>query len=240
MLTGPVTSQYVEAKVRKFKKRFRKLKKATQKGFKQRGIPVKRVSEALPADDSNEHRMFTQSHKSVFEEAHNQSALIGAMGYTMDYLSYHLLDHIVAKFDLGEVKVQMEAYKSDLQRFRERVPVNLFCQSQKRKRMKLLPDFQEVVADFNILTVAGDINLQVVDHFRQMYSAHYNLRDYSMVLSGIHRSGFVFHCTWLIPRSIVGVLMGKLPKDFFGKYSVSKFSIAGTCVYQAQQVMHEY
>ena len=112
--------RYVEAKIRKMKKLFKHLKKATVENLEKYRIPVNRVAEtlrSLSADGDDDHKLFTETHMSVFEEAGSNSVLIGHLDFNMDHFSYHLLDCVIHEFKLEDVKVQMEAYKSDVQKF---------------------------------------------------------------------------------------------------------------------------
>ena len=64
----PMTSRYVQAKIRRFEKRFNELKKATRLSLEKRKISVKQVADALTslsADDFDEHKQFLESHLSV-------------------------------------------------------------------------------------------------------------------------------------------------------------------------------
>lgn len=211
------------------------LKKEFQESLEKRYISVDKVIEVLksmPADYDNEYKMFTESHLSTFEGAHNQSALIGHLDFNMDYLSYHLLDYLITEFDLEYVKVQMEQYKSDLLQFREKVPLSQFCEVQKQKLIKRLPDFKEVVAEFRWPT---DSTLEVVEQFRQKYISHYNLRFFSMALAQITPGHSCFVCTWLIPESVVSKLKNNPNRTILEQF-VSKLSVAGSCVYRYRQV----
>ena len=175
---------------------------------------------------------------SALEEAHNQSALIGQLHFNMDYLSYHLLDHLVGEFHLEGVRVQMEAYKSDLERFRKKTPLDLFCDTRKGRRGKSLADFQKIVAEFQLPTGASNTKLEMMDRFQQEYITHYNLKECSMVLSGIEHCQSTIKCTWLIPHSVTDKLKKKLPRVVFKSYHLDRLAVAGACVYRHRQVSH--
>ena len=114
------------------------------------------------------------------------------------YFSYQLLDHLIQEFDLDEVKGGIEAYKKDLQRFREKTPFSLFCQTQKKRQLRLDPEFREVVAKFDW---PAEVMLEDVEQFRQKYAYHYRLRECAMMLAEICPGSFIV--TWFIPESIV-------------------------------------
>ena len=235
---GYLSDRYVQIKLKRFRNRFNKVKKQFQETLEKEHISIDEVIivlKSLPADNKSKYKVFTENHLSVFERAHNQSALIGQLDFYMDYLSYHLLDYLITEFDLEQVKVQMEQYKSDLQHFREKVPLLQFCDVQKRKLIKGLPDFKEVVAELRWST---DSTLEVLEQFRQKYSSHYNLRCFSMALAQITPGHSCFMCSWLIPESVVNELKN-LKRAMLEQDLVSKLSIAGSCVYCYRKVQYD-
>ena len=229
--TGTVSIQYVEAKIRKIKKQFNHLKKATVENLERYNIPVERVVNTLrllSADDNGDHKLFTESHMSIFEQAGSNSVLIGHLDFNTDHLSYHVLEYIIHEFQMGKVMVQMETYKSELQKFQMKVPLSIFCQVKKRSSIKFSSEFKDVVAEF---PHKAQPSLETVEQFRKEYAAHYKLRDCSVALAGINSHGSSFICSWLIPQSVVDKLKKTLPREVFEENSASRFSVSGACVY---------
>jgi hypothetical protein len=224
---NPMTSRYVQAKIRQLEKRFNGLKRASRSCLEKRKVPVKQVADTLmdlPADDMEEHKQFLESHLSVLYQAHDKAELFGALSFNMNYLSYHLLDYLVCEFKL-EVQDEMECYKEDLQAFRQRTPMTLFCQTQKKRYVEPPSKFQEFVARFEW---PEDVTLDVVEQFRQEYTCHYNLRECAMMLAEIRPGSFVI--TWFIPECIVEKLKTKLPRELFKEYAITELKIAGDSV----------
>ena len=205
------------------------MKKSTRECLERLRVPVKRVADALtslPADDVDEHKQFLESHLSALYQAPDHHELFGTMNFHWNYQNPQLLDHLIREFDLEEVKGEMKTYKDDLQQFRKKTPLKLFCQSHKKKRIKPQPDFHEVVAEFGW---PDDVTLDVVEEFRQGYAEHYSLHKCAMVLDVVLPGSFI--ATWFIPGSIVEKLKVKVPASILKKYSVTKLKIAGECVY---------
>ena len=178
-----MTVQFVQAKIKQFEKRFNALRKSTREYLERLGVPVKRVADALtslPPDDVDEHKLFLRDNLSALFQAPDHSELFGIMNIHWNYQNYQLLDHLIREFDLEGVKGEMKTYKEDLQQFRKKTPLKLFCQSQKKKRIKLPPDFHELVAEFNW---PDNVTLEVVEEFRQEYADHYSLQECAMMLS---------------------------------------------------------
>ena len=145
-----MTPRYVKAKIKQFEKRFNNLKWATRDILKKSNVPVKQIVDAiadLPADEVPEHKQLLDSFLCVLYQAADQVELFGTLNTHLNYLSYDLLDHLVGEFKL-EIKDDMETCKEDLRKFREKTPLKLFCETQKRRYIKLSSEFREVVGIF--------------------------------------------------------------------------------------------
>ena len=134
------------------------------------------------SSNDNHQVCFLKSHISALFRAANHSELFGIMNFHWNYLNPGLLNHLVQEFHLEEVKVKMEAYKSDLQQFRMSTPLMLFCQTQQRKRIKLTPEFLESVFEFDW---PEKITLETVEQFRQEYASHYSLQECALMISKV-------------------------------------------------------
>ena len=236
--TGCMTAQYVEAEINLFQDKFRQLKSNTKRSLKKHNISVEDVADALtslPADDVAEHKQFLESHVTALFKAENHSELFGIVNLYWNYLNYPLLDHLIQVFDLKEVKGEMEVYKKDLQKFRKKTPLTLFCKTQKKRHIKPPSEFAEMVMVFEW---PDDVTLEIVEQFRQEYACHYGLRECAMMLAAVRPHCFII--TWFIPESIVEKLKEKVPRAILKKYTVTRLEITGTCVYrlrkQQQQV----
>ena len=229
-----MTSQYVQAKIRRFEKRFNELKKAARECLVKRKISVEQVVDSLtsmPSDDIDEHKQFLKENMSDLYQSVDIPELIGKLSILQwDYLSYQLLEYLIKEFGL-EVEREMEVYKLDLQRFRQKTPLALFCQCHKRRRKKPPEDFEEMVAEFDW---PHEVTLEVVEQFRQEFIYHYKLRDCAMMLAKILPGSFII--TWFIPESIVKKLKEDIPHRILKKYTVINLQIAGVRVYPLPQV----
>ena len=229
-----MTSQYVQAKIRRFEKRFKELKKAARECLVKKKISVEQVVDSLtsmPADDLEEHKQFLKENLSDLSESSDIPELFGKLSLLYwNYLSYQLLEYLIKEFGL-EVEREMEVYKLDLQRFRQKTPLALFCECQTRRRKKPPEGFQEMVAEFDW---PHEVTLEVVEQFRQEFIYHYKLRDCAMILSKLLFGSFIV--TWFVPELIVKKLKEGIPHHIFKKYAVINFEIAGVKVYPLPQV----
>ena len=179
------SSEEVKKAIEELKKTFRALKDDTRECLKKQSVPVDKVADSLTSlspDDDDRRKMFAESHVSDLFKAANVAEQFGTMNSHWNYLDPSLLDHLVRDFNLEGVKGEMETYKSDLGLFRKKTPLTLFCQAQKRKRVRLSPDFQEVVAEFDW---RNDVMLEDVEQFRQEYAPYYGLLECAMMVAQV-------------------------------------------------------
>ena len=223
----------VKAEIGQFERRFNRLKMECRDDLEKKRVPVRKVVDALtnlPADDVEEHKQFLQSNLNIYYQANDHAELIGQLSFNMNYLSYHLLEYVVKEFDIKSLKIQMETYKSDIQQFRMKTPLILFCQTQKRKRMKPPAEFREMVAKFDW---SENVTLEDAETFRQAYASHYNLRECALMIAQVRPGSFII--TFFIPESVVEILKAKVPRALLKQYSVTRLEIAGTCVYRLRK-----
>ena len=129
------TEEFVHVEITQFEERFNKLRIATRVNLEKRGVPVKEIADTLTSlspDDDEMHTIFLYKHFKDLFNAPDHSELFGRMNFHWNYLNYPLLDHLVQRFNLKEIKDEMDAYKADLKKFREKTPLKLFCQTQKK------------------------------------------------------------------------------------------------------------
>ena len=153
-----MSSQNVKEKITELEKRFNELKKACRECLEKCKITVRRVTDALTGLPADEHKQFIESHLHTLRQSSDHYELIGMMSYTMNYLSYQLLDCIVDGFKL-EIKNDMETYKKDLKHFREETPLAFFA---KHRQIRPSLQFRENVVEFDW---PNDVTLEVVEQF---------------------------------------------------------------------------
>ena len=211
-----VSKEQVMVTIEVLKKKFNGLKKATRECLDRNKIPVKDVAEVLMSlspDDDDCHRMFLESRIKAFAAAVDNFELFLTMDFHWNYLDPSLLDHLVTELELVEVKPDMTTYQSELQQFRINTPLNLFHQTQKKKKVKLSPEFKEIVAEFDW---PKDVTLEVLEQFRQEYASHYKVHEFAMMMANVRPGSFII--TWFIPESIAEKLRGKVPVQILRKY----------------------
>ena len=228
----------VKARIDQFNNRFHKLKNSTREYLEKQKIPVKEVADALTSlshDAGEVHEKFLQSHLEDLFKAADHDLLFGRMNFHWNYLNYHMLDHLVKRFDIKEVKSEMEVYKSDLKSFREVTPLSVFCKVHKKKT-EPQKKFREVVAKFN-WPDSKEVTLEVVEEFRQAYAHYYSLWEFAMMLEEVRPGSFIV--TWLVPESVIGMLHVDIPIELLKEFFVTELEVAGVSVYQWEKYKFE-
>ena len=220
--------------IAELKKRFFHLTNNVMECLQKNEIPVTKVVNGLTLlspDDDIHHKIFIESYVEKLSAAANHSALIGTMNSHWNYLDPSLLTHLVTglgtELGLEDVVSEVESYESELKHFRVRTPLKVFCGCQRRKEIQLPPGFKKMVAKFQW---PRNVTMDIVEQFRQEYASHYEVYKFAMMLDEVLPGSFII--TWSIPQSIVEKLKLNVPKDIMKKYSVTKLTIAGTCVHQ--------
>ena len=212
------------------KKNFDQLKAMINESLEKNHIVVKKVADALTSlspDEDEYHRVFLEEHVSKLAAAKSNFEIFLTMNFHWNYLDPTLLDHLVVKFELEDVKQQMVKYISELQEFRKKTPLTLFCETQKKKKIKLSKEFREIVAEFEW---SKDTTLEVVEDFRQECASHYKFHEFAMMLSNIKHGCFII--TWIVPECVAEkTITMKLPPHIVQRYSMTKLTVGGTCIY---------
>ena len=224
----------VKVEIVKFEGRFKALKKLTREGLERRGesaslrVVVERLTD-LSVDDQPDHILFLKENMHTMFKAADHHELFGTLNFYWDYLSYHLLHHLVIDFSVTEVLDDMHAYETDLSRFRSSTPLKLFAEAQKRRHIQLTDGFKKVAIHFNW---SENATLEDVENFRSEFAFHYKLRECAMMLFKIYMASV--HVTWLIPESLVQILMMSIPVMLLQQFNVISLEVADTLVYEHQ------
>lgn len=165
--------------------RFDHLKNTIRECLEKRRVPVKRVVDVLtsfPADDCDYRKSFLKYNINDIFQAADHFELFTIMNFHWTYLDPSLLEITVRKLNLHEVTDHMQSYKSELQQFRMKTPLFLFCQTQKRRRTEAFPFFREKVSKFYW---PKNVTLEDVEEFRQEQASEYNLSICALMVASV-------------------------------------------------------
>ena len=181
------SSAEVKKMIDNLTKQFNTLKNTIRECLERQEVLVSRVADVLTSlspDEDEQHKLFVEGHVSNLYRAANVIEVFGVMNCHWNYLDPSLFEHLVKEFHLVETTDQMEAYKLELKQFRMRTPLDLFCQTQKKKRFidKLKPELRERAV---VYTWPVNTTLEEIEQFRQECASEYSLHECSMIINGL-------------------------------------------------------
>ena len=235
---GQMTAHSVKAAIEELETRFNGLKNNTRERLVKQRRSVEDVVDALidiPEDTFEEYKQFLEKNMRRLYKQANLKILFAKMKLvcSLNYLSYYLLEYLIKVFKLVAEGREMEAYKSDVQRFKVSTPLKIFCETQTKRRLIPPKEFEEVVGEFKW---PDNVTLEVVERFRKEFACHYHLRECAMMLSQVLIGSFIV--IWYIPECIAGKLKENVPIEILKKYNTAKLEIAGDCVYEVSRYIY--
>ena len=211
----------------------------------------------LKVSDMPDHKLFLNKNIRDLYKANSISELFAMMSTYWNYLSYHLLAHLIEvysmeelkeemdmqflvetpieahlikKSGMQELKEEMEKYKIDLQQFLEETLIKVFYKAQKKRWLKPPNGFKAMVTKFDW---PENITLSKVEEFRQQYVSSNNLLDCALLLIQIKLGSFTV--VWFIPLSVVERLSREVDEKLLMRFSVSSMEIGGRLLYLKQK-----
>ena len=185
----------------------------------------------LRSSEIDQYKVFLKEKLKELRKSEDNLELFGELNLHWTYLSPHFLKHLVNNLlPLNEMKSDMEAYMNKLHNFRERTPLDLFCEVDK-KCIEQPDGFQKVVVKFkDVKPTKEKLTLQDIEDFRQQYGGSYQLRDFAIMLRDeVKKMSFIV--TFFVPDSVIELLSTKVPRELLLKFGVTKLDVAGTCLY---------
>ena len=187
--------------------------------------------------------IFSESNLSSLSQAIDHSELFANLDFSMNYLSFDLLDTIINAFDLEDLKSEMEEYKSHLQQLKENTPLIKICQIQPKSEITIPLNIGDTKFYFNI---SDTLMMKDVEQFKTEYCCYYGLHESCMILAKVGIDSIpvkgsigdpMIAVTWLIPEVLAGKLSmtSTVPRNILKKYSVTKSVIAGRCPYRIRR-----
>ena len=188
----------------------------------------------LPVMIKGDHKRFLLENLPLLCKAHNLDEALCLLNVYMDYLNSSLLEHIITKHGNTALKQKMAEYVADLQSFRRRTPLHVFCKIQPMQYTEIPPDFKSLVLKYGKATPTS--TLEDVERFRQKFARQYSLSDITLMVASIQPGSVVI--TWLIPSSIVDEVKKEITDgnaDFFRENEVTQVTVYGTTLYEVPQ-----
>ena len=226
----------METEVKGLHERFNALKDLAIKGLQKIGFAVLTVVYILTNIRTHEHRIFLKENHKALRQCEDHLELFGTLNFYWNYLAPDLLDHLIGELtkehkDFNTTASEMTAYKKDLEEFKKRTTLVLFCEADPQPLDEdPPPGFRKMVVKFDW---PRTVTLEDVERFRRRYANSYDLQTCAMMLNSIGTGSFTV--TWFVPVSVVEMLTKKRALAVFKEFSVTRLEIHTStqiCVYQ--------
>ena len=218
----------IEKNIEELKEMFSKLRKKAIELLKASSTEVNEVVyelSDLSPEEKTQHKAYLTENQQTLSNQKDHIALFTSLNLHWDYLSPQLFDHLVNKLDcLKELKEEMKKYNETLKTFRVTTPLTLFCELH-RKHFEPTDGFCKMVKKYKS-KLSKDMTLQ---EFRQKYADHHQLYEFALQLYNIVPGSFIV--SFLVPESVVDILMGNVPENMLKRFGIARLEIAGCCVY---------
>ena len=215
---------------------FDRLKKDAIRLLEKNKFPVKDVVyelSTLSVFQRDEHEEFLDKESDKLNKSEDQMRLFGQLNKYWTFLSPHLLEHLVNKLPpLEDMQSDMIYYMDDLETFRVKTPLELFCMVDERY-YEQPQGFEKLVVKFEKkVKPKSKLTLQDIEKFRKKYARKYQLYDFALLLKDqIKVMSFVV--TFFVPECIIELLSkpSEIPTEMFQEFGVTKVDIARSCIY---------
>ena len=227
------TCEEIKAKIMELEKEFKALKDKAIKLLEDSRTTVKKVAYELTAQPMSELDKDIKFLEEKSEELRNQEdhmALFGCLNLYWNYLSPHLLKHLVHELPPLQCMKEMERYTNHLRDFRMQTPLKLFCEIEK-KNIKQPEDFVKVVTKFEEVKKKQSergMTLQDLENFRQKYGNCYKLCDFVFMLQE-HIEDNSFTVTFIVAKAVVGLLQSYFPEELHK--ILRQFNVTHLCIH---------
>ena len=217
----------VEENIQILEAKFKYLKKTAIKLLNERHVEVGDVVyelTELPACEVSEHETFLKVHLDELERCNEHRSLFARINGYWNYLSPQLLYHLIDVF-LNETaaKQEMAMYDTQLNLFRNRTPLVVFCQIDP-EYIDPPKDFVKIKMKFK-KELSNEVTLQHVENFRLKYARHYRLREFALMLFAGKLGSFIIF--FLVPECIIKRLKHNVPHELFKEFCITEVIIAG-------------
>ena len=182
------------------------------------------------------HKAYLDEKCEDLEKCESHLKLFIMLNFYWNYLSCDLFHQLIKELtwkdkSFESIAGKMVVYIKDLQEFRKRTTLKLFCQAVPYTNKDPPPGFRKMV---NTHKWPDTITLEHVENFRKRFINTFNLQQCAMIVNSIRTGSF--EVTWfvLIPDTVIEILKKSTSKiSVFQQYNVSMVVINGICVFEA-------
>ena len=226
----------MQSEIEHFNRRFNSMKESTIDCLEQCKITVIRVVFILTSIVNFQiHKAYLKEKREDLENCKSHLKLFIMLNFYWNYLSYDLFHQLIKELtwkdkSFESIAGEMVVYIKDLQEFRKRTTLKIFCQAVLYTNKDPPPGFKKMVTTHKW---PNTITLEHVENFRKRFMNTFNLQECAMIVNSIRTGSF--EVTWfvLIPDTVIEILKSKAKISVFQQYNVSMVVINGVCVFEA-------
>ena len=178
----------LKMEIKGFRRRFNCVKESTIKCLEKCHIAVRIVVYMLTAILSvDEHKRFLEEKHKELRKCDDHWELFGELDFYWNYLTCDCLDELIEELTVKNkaflsIAREMAVYKRDLQEFRKRTTLELFCLTVPYTNKDPPPGFRKMVTTHKW---PDAITLEDVETFRKCFVITYNLQQCAMMVNSI-------------------------------------------------------
>ena len=241
LATGSSAVEALQEEIKGFHRRFNSIQELTIKCLEKCPITVVTVVFLL-VSALGECKGFLETKRKDLRKSEDHWELFEGLNFYWNYLCFGLLHGLIEELfernkAFGEIKEEMEKYSQDMQKFRARTKLVLFCKVKYRMLAinPLLqpcdppPGFRKMVTEH---PWPETVTLKDVEEFRKQFLLTFGLPECAIMVNRIENK--CFEITWFAVLSPTVLQLLKEPESvsLLKDFEVSSVEIDGECVYQ--------
>lgn len=178
-------------------------------------VPRKIAAFFTSLTDVDEHQKnFLAKRARQIGAAKTIESIFANLNLCWNFLNPSILFKLVHQFELKDVIIQMRRYQTNIQQFRKKTPVDVFCQTMRRKRVTITPEFQKAFSNYLIGTKSLN-TLEDIEQFRQVHASRHNLKECALMIQSLHSGNFrsTIKAKEIAPRYLIAI--PNVIRDYF-------------------------
>ena len=227
--------QSVEQKIRELEERFSDLVDQAYETLLERKVDknvrsFRSIFLSLNVSRKYLHQKFIQDNLKIDEET-TFDDLWTKLAFYWNFLNFDLLEHVINKFRIENLKQKMESYKDELQSFRKATRLCVFVNCWPLNgEMPPETEFQEFVTKIKLDW--ENCTLEDIETKKRVFIRRFLLPEYALQPGEIKKGCIAI--TWLVPATFVNALQKDIngtSSEFFKKERIITITIDGQVCY---------
>ena len=227
--------QSVEQKIRELEERFSDLVDQAYETLLERKVDknvrsFRSIFLSLNVSRKYLHQKFIQDNLKIDEETTFDDLWV-KLAFYWNFLNFDLLEHVINKFRIEDLKQKMESYKDELQSFRKATRLCVFVNCWPLNgEMPPETEFREFVTKIDLDW--ENCTLEDIETKKRVFIRKFLLPEYALQPGEIKKGCIAI--TWLVPATFVNALQKDIKgtsSEFFKKERIITITIDGQVCY---------